>query len=53
MKKILYLLMMTSYVSFSQIISSDLEESFSIFDIQDIYTFGDIPSYIGDINYEV
>ena len=42
-----------SSFSFCQIISSDLDQSWSIFDIQDIYSFGNFPDYVGDINYAV
>ncbi len=41
------------FVSFSQIISFELIESYSINDVQDIYTFSSIPPYAGEINYAV
>jgi len=53
MKKILYCLILFSSLTVSQIISFDLEESWSIIDVQDIYTFGGVPEYVGEINYDV
>lgn len=53
MKKILYLFILIYSLTFSQIVSFELVESWSTFDVQDIYTFGDIPQYVGEINYEV
>ena len=53
MKKILCLFILIYSFTFSQIVSFELVESWSTFDVQDIYTFGDIDQYVGEINYEV
>ena len=37
----------------SQIIDFELQKSWSITDVQDVYTFNALPDYIGEINYEV
>ena len=52
MRFFIVLLLFPVYL-FSQIIDFELQESWSILDIQDVYTFNALPDYIGEINYEV
>ena len=52
MKKILFNLLIPFCLS-SQITSFELEATWSIYDIQDVYTFSTLPDYVGEINYEV
>ncbi len=52
MKKFLFSLLVPLFLS-GQIISFDLEASWSIYEIQDIYTFSSLPDYVGEINYSV
>ncbi len=40
-------------LSFSQLISYELIQTWSIDDVQDVYNFSSIPSYAGDVNYQV
>ena len=41
------------FIVFSQVIDFSLEQTWSIYDVQDIYTFSFLPDYVGDINYPV
>ena len=49
----IFLFISIPYISYSQVISYELIDSWSINDVQNIYTFSSIPSYAGEINYEV
>ena len=40
-------------LSFCQLISYELIQTWSIDDVQDVYNFSSIPSYAGDVNYQV
>lgn len=41
------------FVVAGQITSFELEETWSIYDIQDVYTFSGLPDYVGEINHAV
>ena len=51
-KKILLILIIPIF-NFSQIISYDLISSWDILDVQEVYNLNFIPSYAGEINYNV
>ena len=40
-------------LSFCQLISYELIQTWSIDDVQDVYNFSSVPSYAGDVNYQV
>ena len=52
MKKFLFNLLFPLFLS-AQITSFELVATWSIYDIQDVYTFSSLPDYVGEINYEV
>ena len=53
MFKVYILLLLFPFVSIGQIISYELRNTWSIFDVQDLYTSNNLPDYIGQINYDV
>ena len=40
-------------LSLCQLISYELIQTWSIDDVQDVYNFSSVPSYAGDVNYQV
>ena len=53
MFKVYIFLILLPFFSISQIVSYELQNSWSIFDVQDLYTSSNLPDYIGEINYDV
>jgi hypothetical protein len=53
MKKFLILLLLFPFMIFAQIATYNLEATWSIDEVQDLYTQNNLPYYIGDINYAV
>ncbi len=52
MKKFIIVFLFPAFI-FAQIVDYQLEESWSIYDIQDFFLFSNLPSYVGEINYAV
>ncbi len=52
MKNVFFLLLFP-LLSFCQLISYELIQTWSIDDVQDVYSFSSIPSYAGEVNYQV